>query len=54
MNVSNSTAQLDATCTAKTTGCAGILGFTVNAQQTVYLVVEASAGGCVNIEFEAM
>jgi hypothetical protein len=52
-NVSNSTAQLDTSCTTKGS-CAGILGITVNAGETVYLVVEASAGGCTNIEFEAM
>ncbi len=52
-NVSNSTAQLDMTCTA-IGACTGILGLTVNAGDTIYLVVEASAGGCTNIEFEAM
>jgi hypothetical protein len=53
-NVSNSTAQLDPTCARTAGNCAGILGFSVNAGETVYLVVEASSGGCTNIEFEAM
>jgi len=53
MNVSNSTAQLDSTCTVTAGSCACILAFSVNAGDTVYLVVEAAAGGCTNIEFEA-
>jgi hypothetical protein len=50
-NVSNSTKQLGAGC-APLAGCSGVLGIGVNVGETVYFVVEASAGGCVNIEFE--
>jgi hypothetical protein len=51
-NVSNSTARLATGCGGPGS-CAGILGVTVNAGETAYLVVEAAAGGCTNIEFEA-
>ena len=51
-NVSNSTARLATGCGGPG-ACAGILGVTVNANETAYFVVESSAGGCVNIEFEA-
>jgi hypothetical protein len=52
-NVSNSTQQLDPNTCVPMGGCAGILGITVAAGATAYFVVEASAGGCTNIEFEA-
>ena len=50
MNVSNSTGVANAGCTA-TQMCAGIVGTNVNAGATLYLVVEASSGGCANIDF---
>jgi hypothetical protein len=50
-NVSNSTTQLDANCVPEPS-CAGILGFSVGAGEVAYLVVEADAGGCANIEFD--
>ena len=53
MNVSNSTQQLSTDACQPLGGCSGILGITVNAGQTAYFVVEAAAGGCTNIEFEA-
>jgi hypothetical protein len=51
-NVSNSIQQLDASC-QPTGACTGLLGISVPQGQTVYFVVEAAAGGCTNIEFEA-
>ena len=52
-NISNSTGVTDATCTL-VQNCSGILGISVNAGATIYLVVEAASGGCASIEFEAM
>jgi hypothetical protein len=51
MNVSNSTQQLDAHCQPMG-ACAGLLGISVTQGETVYVAVEAAAGGCTNIEFE--
>lgn len=50
-NVSSSTGLLNAGCTATVT-CAGILSRAFTAGEVIYFVVEASSGGCVNIEFE--
>ena len=51
-NVSNSTAMLNAACTA-IGPCAGVLASSFNAGQVLYLIVEANAaGGCAQIEFE--
>ena len=49
-NTSNSTATLNASCTATMT-CAGVLGTGGTAGQPMYLIVEASAGGCATIQF---
>lgn len=49
-NTSNSTATLNPACTA-TVQCAGLLGITGTAGQPMYLIVEASAGGCATIQF---
>jgi hypothetical protein len=49
-NTSNSTAVLNAACTA-TQNCAGVLGTTGTAGQPMYLIVEASSGGCAQIQF---
>lgn len=49
-NVSNSTGYTDPACTA-VQGCSGILGMDPGAGNTIYLVVEASAGGCAQIDF---
>ena len=49
-NTSNSTATLNAGCNATTT-CAGVLGTTGSAGQPMYLMVEASSGGCATIQF---
>jgi hypothetical protein len=51
-NVSSSLQQLDANC-KPLGGCTGLLGISVAAGDTAYFVVEAAAGGCANIEFEA-
>jgi hypothetical protein len=53
-NISNSTARLDAGCTAANGSCAGILGFGMAAGEVVYLVVEASSGSCASIEFDVI
>ena len=53
-NVSNSTQQLNPTTCKPMGSCAGIFGTSISAGETAYFVVEAAAGGCVNIEFEAM
>ena len=51
-NITNSVALLNASCTAKSGNCAGILGIQLPAG-TSYFVVEASSGGCANIDFLA-
>ncbi|HUJ62577.1 MAG TPA: hypothetical protein VLX92_28945 [Kofleriaceae bacterium] len=53
MNVSNSTGVLDATCTT-VQSCSGIYGDSPGQGNTIYLVVEASSGGCATIEFSVM
>ncbi len=49
-NTSNSTGLLNAARTATTT-CAGLLGTTGTVGQSMYLIVEASSGGCAQIQF---
>jgi hypothetical protein len=49
-NVSDSTAQLDMTCTTAET-CAGILGLSMNQNDVLYFIVESSTGGCDTIDF---
>jgi hypothetical protein len=51
-NISNSVAQIDSACSTSGS-CAGLLGVTLNANETAFFVVE-SAGGCASIEFEVM
>lgn len=50
MNVSNSTTIANAGCTA-IGSCAGILGQSFTAGQTLYIVLEASSGGCATVDF---
>ena len=50
-NVSNSTATLDPMCTTLQSGCDGILGLALNQGDVLYLIVEASSGGCATIDF---
>jgi hypothetical protein len=52
MNVSSSTSQLNSTCTAlaSSSGCAGILGLTLDQNETIYLTVTANSG-CEMIDF---
>jgi hypothetical protein len=50
MNVSNSTAELDSTCTMAET-CSGILGLSMNQNDVLYFIVEAASGGCATIDF---
>jgi len=52
-NVSNSTGVVNASCNG-TTQCVGVLGTPFTAGETRYFVIEASGGGCANIEFEAI
>jgi len=52
-NVSNSTGIINGGCSA-TTNCAGVSGRPLSAGQVEYFVIEASSGGCANIEFEAI
>jgi len=52
MNISNSTSIVNVPCTAPMGGCAGLLGTTFTAGQTVYFMVEASSAACAMIEFE--
>jgi hypothetical protein len=52
-NTTNSTQQMNAAC-QPTGGCTGVFGMTLNAATTYYFVVEASAGGCANVEFSVM
>jgi hypothetical protein len=49
-NVSDSTAELDATCTMTET-CSGILGLSMNQNDVLYFIVESSTGGCDMIDF---
>jgi hypothetical protein len=51
MNISNSTAQVNAACNGKVGGCTGISNIMMSAGQTAYFAVEASNGTCANIEF---
>jgi hypothetical protein len=50
MNVSDSTAELDTSCTMTET-CSGILGLTMNQNDVLYFIVESSTGGCDAIDF---
>ena len=50
MNVSNATAQANATCTTAAQ-CTGITQKQFQAGMTYYFVVEAGGGGCASIEF---
>jgi hypothetical protein len=52
MNVSSSTGRLNATCTAlgSASACAGILGLSLNQNDTIYLTVTANSG-CEMIDF---
>ena len=52
-NTTNSTQQLNAVC-LPTGGCAGVIGMGLTGGMTYYFVVEASAGGCTNVEFSVM
>lgn len=52
-NVSNSTGIINGGCTA-TTNCVGVSGQPLSAGQVMYFAIEASSGGCANIEFEAI
>ncbi len=52
-NVSNSTSRVTNACGLQS-GCTAVLGFQVNAGQTVYLMVEASGGGCAMIDYSVM
>lgn len=52
-NVSNSTQRVSSACTLMGT-CGGVTGFGVNAGETVYFMVEASAGGCTTIDYSVM
>jgi hypothetical protein len=49
-NVSDSTAELDASCTMTAT-CSGILGLSMNQNDVLYFIVESSSGGCDMIDF---
>ena len=49
-NISNSSGRIDTACGA-TMSCSGLTGFSMDAGDTVYIVVEAAAGGCVTIDF---
>ncbi len=49
-NTSNSTARLSDACNVTTT-CAGVLGTVGTVGQPMYLIVEASSGGCATIQF---
>ncbi len=52
-NISNSVAQITGTCS--TVGnCVGLLGITLNANETAFFVVEGAGGTCPQIEFEVM
>ncbi len=51
-NVSNSTGFVNAGCTA-TVQCVGITSQPYTAGQVLYFAIEASSGGCANIEFES-
>ncbi|HEY5925717.1 MAG TPA: hypothetical protein VIV11_28720 [Kofleriaceae bacterium] len=53
MNISNTTGRLNAGCTTTTT-CTGVLQTTFTSGTIEYFVVEASSGGCTNIEFDVM
>lgn len=50
-NVMNSTVRLNNSCTATMGSCAAINGTTLTAGTMYYFAVEASSGGCTNIEF---
>lgn len=52
-NTTNSTQRVTSACTLMG-GCIGLLGFQVNAGETVYFMVEASAGGCAMIDYSVM
>jgi len=54
MNISNSTAQLDSTCTKLSGGCIGLAGEAFTQGQVVYFIVEAAAGGCATIDFSVI